>query len=354
MNELIVRPGTEMTEVPAPVETRDFSPTRPQKAAIVLSLIDANSAADLLKDFNERTLLQFAKAVSELKPVPPRLVEQVALEFLSELSERTDVKGGISQVREFLGQFLDADNVERIIQELNGEDIRPLWERLADAPIDETVSLLALEHPQAVAVILSRLRPDKSAAVLERLETDFAQLVVLRMSKAPSPVPSVIRDVEDVLDEDFLSVISRKSSAIKPAELIGTLMNNVSGAARDGFLQHLEEADASFAQDVAREMFTFADIVERVPPMTVPMIVKDMEEERLLIALRFARDSNNPSYDFFMGNLSKRLSERLAEDIDSMEEVKEKDGEAAQMEVTNLIQKKAKMGEIKLIEQEFD
>jgi len=352
MNDLIVRPATDVVEPPRP--SGPFAPTRPQKAAIVLSLIEPTEAAILLKDFSEQTLLSFARAVSELKPVPPKLIEQVALEFLSELGERTEVRGGVEQVREFLSQFMEGDEVDRIVGELKDKDVRPVWDRMAEVPVADAAAFLTLEHPQTVAIILAKLRTDKSAKILEALDTDFAQNVVSRMSKAPRPLAGVVNDIEPVIDEDFLSVISRKSGAAKPAELIGNLMNNVTGSARDGFLKFLEENDASFAQDVQKEMFTFADIVERVQPTAVAMIVKDVEEETLMIALRYARDSGNPSYEFFMGNLSKRLSERMTEDIDAMDEVKEKDGEAAQMEVTGVIQKKAKMGDIKLIEIDQD
>ena len=352
MNELIIRPDTDVSDqrAPAAPPPAAFVPSRPQKAAIVLSLIEPTDAAVLLKDFNEDTLLSFAKAVSELKPVPPKLVEEVALEFLAELAERTDVRGGVEQVREFLSQFLDGEEVDRIVGELSAPDIRPVWDRMIEAPIPTTSTFLALEHPQTVAIVLAKMRADKSAKILETLDTELAQDVVSRMAKAPRPLSGVLRDIEKVLDNDFLSVVSRQSAAAKPAELIGNLMNNVSGAARDGFLKYLEENDASFAQEVQREMFTFADIVERVPATAVAMIVKDAEEEVLLIALRFARDESNPSYDFFMSNLSKRLSERMIEDIDAMDEVKAKEGEAAQMEITSMIQKKSKMGESKLIE----
>ncbi len=352
MNDLIVRSPTEMAPSSAPSGATDgvFVPNRPQRAAIVLSLIEPQDAAILLKEFGEETLMNFAKAVSELKPVPPHVVEEVALEFLAALGNITDVRGGVEQVREFLSAFMEEEEVNRIVSELADKDVRPVWERFIEAPLAAASGFLALEHPQTVAVILSKLRPDVSAKLLESLEVDFAQTTIARMSKAPRPITGVLKDIEVVIEDDFLSVISRQSAATKPAELIGNLMNNVSGTARDGFLKFLEDDDAVFAQEVQREMFTFADIVDRVPPVAVAMIVKDVEEETLMMALKFAQDSNNPSYDFFIGNLSKRLAERLVEDMDAMEDVKEKDGEAAQMEIISAIQRKAKLGEIKLIE----
>lgn len=360
MNDVVVSAGSP---VPATVAGASpmrqagpaaFVPTQPQKAAIVLSLIEPASAAELLQQFSEATIMQFAKAVSDLRPVPPHLVEAVVNEFLTELGDSSDVRGGIEQVREFLEQFLEADAIDRIVGELHGRNGGSVWSRMADAPVDAGANFLSLEHPQTVSIILARLRPDVAARMLEQLDNEFGQIVVLRMSNAPNLTAAALADLEETIDSEFLSVISRRSAATKPAELLGNLMNNVTGSARDRFLAHLEEKDAAFAQDVVREMFTFADIAERVPPTAVPMVVKAVDEEQLLIALRYARDTENPSFDFIIASLSKRLSERIVEDLDAMDEVREAEGESAGMEMTNLIQQMAKKGEIKLIEPDYD
>lgn len=351
MNELIIAPPQELATVPNG-GGGDPVLTRPQKAAIVLSIIDPSDAALLLKEFSETTLLNFAKAVSDLKPIQPSTLNDVVLEFLGELGDTTDVRGGVQQVRKFLEAFMEGDDVDRILEDLMGQQNRPVWDRVGDAPSAAAATYLGLEHPQTVAYVLSKLRSDKAAAILERLDREFGQAVVLRMSRVPSLSEHIIGLVSTAIEKDFLSAINRQSGAIKPAELIGNLMNNVSSVAREEFLANLEEADATLAQEVTRVMFTFADIAVRLAPMDVAKIVKEVEEERLLIGLRLAKDTDNPSYDFIISNLSKRLSERLVEDIDAMDPVTEKDGEPAQMEVINIIQKKAKMGEISLYEPE--
>lgn len=351
MNDVMVAPGSNLPTADTAVSMA-VNLTPPQKAAIVLSIIPPADAAEMLKTFPEATLLNFAKAVSELGPVQPETLSLVVIEFLTAMGEETDIRGGVNQVRKFLEQFMDDEDVDLIIKEIVGQSQRPLWERFSEAPTEMTSHYLALEHPQTIAFIMTKLRSDRAAAIMEKLDRELAQSVVLRMARPPSIEAGAIKQMEAAIETDFLSAIGRQSGAIKPAELIANLMNNVSSASREEFIQNLEETDPVLAQDVIRTMFTFADIVARVPGMDIAKVVKEVEEERLLIALRFAKDTENPTYDFVMANLSKRLSERLAEDIDAMEAVKDSEGEAAQMEVVNLIQAKAKMGEIKLNEPE--
>lgn len=329
-------------------------PSYSEKAAIILSLLDPEDASQLLREFSPDSLLKFAKVINSLKPVPQAVMIDVVTEFLMALGEETNVRGGQDQVRKFLSQFMEPADVDRILTDISGGTNRPVWERLGEAPNDKAAAFLQLEHPQTVAIVLSKLRPDKAAAILEELDRELAQGAVLRLSRVPTLDEAVIKKVEQTIDNDFLSAIKRQSGGVKPAELIGDLMNNVSGAAREQFLENLGEANQELQSEVLKVMFTFADIATRVATTDVAKLVKEVEEEQLMIALKYALDSGNPSFEFIMGNLSKRLSERLTEDIEAMEPVKEKDGEAAQMAITGVIQRLAKMGEFKLIEVDPD
>lgn len=350
MNELVAA-GAGMGALSLP-NAPDLS--RAQKAAIILSLVDPADAAEILKELSENALLIFARAVSELKPINAEALNAVVIEFLIELGESSDVRGGVDQVRAYLGQFMDDDAVNNIINDVMGKTGRPIWERFAEAPLDAAVGYLELEHPQSISIVLSKVRADKSAQILEMLDTELAQNVVMRMSRVANLDPETVAAVEEAVDRHFLSAIQRNTNAVKPAELIGSLMNNVGSDARDGFLAFLEESDSALAAEVSRVMFTFADITTRVPTNGIAGIIKDVEEEKLLMALRHARDTENPSYDFIISNISKRMAERFTEDLDAMEAPKDKEAEAAQMEIVNIIQRKAKMGEIQLYEPEVE
>ena len=350
MNELIVRPTTDVMATAAPAG--DGMPTPAEKAAIILSILDPAEASELLKTFEQKSLLNFARVISSLKPVPAAIMSSVVTEFLTAMGEETNVRGGQEQVRKLLSQFLDDSQIDEILSDVAGRDVRSVWERLGDAPNSKVAAFFQLEHPQTVAIVLSKVRADKAARILEEMERNFAQSAVLRLSRVPNLEPHVIKKVEEVIEAEFLSAISRQSGSVKPSELIGDLMNNVSGAARDEFLENLGEVNQELQLEVLRVMFTFADIATRVEARDVAKIVKAVEEDQLMIALKYAQETGNQSFDFIMGNLSKRLAERMREDVEAMDSVKSSEGEAAHMAITNIIQSMAKMGEMKLIENE--
>lgn len=348
MNDLIVRPNTELasTQVALP----GGLPSPAEKAAIILSILDPAEASEILQSFKHESVIKFAKVISSLKPVPSAVMTAVVADFLGELGESTNVRGGEDQVRKLLSDFLDPDQVDQILSDVAGRNTRSVWERLGDAPNTKAAAYLQLEHPQTVAIILSKLRPDKAARILEEMDRNIAQMAVLRLSRIPNLSAPLLRKLETVIEDEFLSVMSRQMGSVKPAELIGDLMNNVSGSAREEFLENLGQVNQELQAEVLKVMFTFADIATRVEGRDLTRIMKAVEEEQLMLALKYSQETDNPSVDFILSNLSKRLAERMTEDLEAMDSVKAKDGEAAQMVVTNAIQKMAKMGELKLIE----
>ena len=199
---------------------------------------------------------------------------------------------------------------------------------------------------------MSELRADKAAAVLERLDQEFAHQTIMRLSRVPTLDSNVAEMVERVIARDFLSAIQRTKRSRRPADLIAGLMNNLGAQAREHFLGYLDQEKPALHKEVLKTMFTFNDIRHRVEARDVAIILKEVEEPIILTALKWGRAQNNASVDFILENISKRLSERLAEDLDAMPDVTQRDGEAAHQELVRVIQEMAKTAKIQLIEDE--
>lgn len=328
---------------------RTYAGLKPaEKAAIILTALGPEQAAPVLRELGEASIRRFARIVAGMGVVPGAVLDLVVREFLGELGGSEDIAGGIVTARKMLSGALDRDAYARIMEDVQGLANISIWDRLGNAPVGSLANYLAGEHPQVGAVVLSRLRADRAARVLERLPAGIAQTIVLRMSRVPRLDPAVLDQVKDVIEAEFLSVIQREQASKKPAELLAGLMNHVSGAAREQFLAGLESAEPAFAAEVQRVMFTFADIASRVGPRDVTQLTRAVEEPVLLQALKTGQETAPKVVEFILGNLSKRLAERLTEDLAAMLPVPLKEGEAAQAELIKAIQAMAQKGEIKL------
>jgi flagellar motor switch protein FliG len=323
-----------------------------EKAAIILAAIGPETASPFLKDLNEATLTRCAKAISELDRIPEELLDAIIAEFLLSIGREEEVMGGLSTARRLLAEVLDEAAIEKIMFDVEGGDSRGAWKKLNDISVSALTAFIRGEHPQTAAVILSELRPDKAAGVIERLDPEFAQLTIMRLSHVPSLDQRVSDMIEDVIARDFLNALQRTKRARRPADIIANLMNNLGSDSREKFIAHLEDQKPALAKEVLRVMFTFADIRHRVEPREVSVITKEVEEPVLMQALKSAQAAKNPSAEFILSNISKRMAERFNEDLAAMPEVPARDGEAAQQEVVRVIQELAKTGKIRLIEEE--
>jgi flagellar motor switch protein FliG len=144
--------------------------------------------------------------------------------------------------------------------------------------------------------------------------------------------------------------MQREQATRRPADVIGSMMNNVSAAARTRLLEQLEQEKPKLARQVQKVMFTFADISERVLAKDAGLLLKGVDEHTMLVALKMAEHNAPRVIEFFLGNISRRLAQRLEAEIKGMPEPTVRDGESAQAEVVNICRELAKSGELTLNE----
>ena len=320
------------------------------KAAIIIAALGPEAAPHVLQGVGETTIRRFAQAMSGLWRISPDVLEQTIADFTQELGARQTIRGGASEARRILRELLDDDSVSRIMDDVDVAGGRTLWEKLSNSSDQALAGFLRHEHPQTAAVVLSKMRSDKAARILERLDPEFAQIIVLRLARVPRLDSEVMALITQVIQREFLSVMQREQATRRPADVIGSMMNNVSSTARARLLEQLEQEKPKLARQVQKVMFTFADITERVLAKDAGLLLKGVDEQTMLVALKMAEHNAPRAIEFFLGNISRRLAQRLENELKSHPEVTPRDGEAAQAEVVNVCREMAKSGELKLNE----
>ncbi|MBB5220837.1 flagellar motor switch protein FliG [Amaricoccus macauensis] len=347
------RPADLTRLPPAPTIRPEAMPSPIEKAAVILTAIGPELASGILRSLSEPEMVRFARAIGGLGRVPQDVLDAVIMEFLDLLTTGPELSGGAQAARRLLSAVVDdEDEVQRLLDGRRKADGRSVWEQMNQTPAPPIATFLQAEHPQTAAVVLSELRPEVAAGVLERLDRGFAQAVVLRLSRVPTLDAPVAAAIKGAIDGDFLSVLQRNLSKRRPADMIASLMNNISTEVREGFLNFLEAQDAFLAQDVQRIMFTFDDIALRIASRDVAGVIRDIPEETLLKAMKHGLSLGSPAVGFILDNLPRRLSERYVEDLGALRDVPRKEGELAQIEITKAIQAQVKAGAVRLLDKD--
>jgi flagellar motor switch protein FliG len=343
--ELAVRPESD-----AEVEESLRLLTKPEKAAIIIAALGAEAAPHIFQGMSESTMRRFAESMSKLGVITPKLLEKTIAEFNRELGARNKVPVGATEARRFLSEMLDDDSVSRIMDEVGLGNGRTIWERLSNSSDQALATYLRHEHPQTVAVILSKMRAEKAARVLERLDPTFAQTIVLRLARVPRLDSQVMDLLMDVIQRDFLAVMQREQATRRPADVIGSMMNAVSNNKRAPLMQQLEKEKPKLAREVQKILFGFADIATRVDPRDAAALVRAVDERTMIVALKFAENNAPKVAEMILGNISKRLAQRLENEIKQQPDVLPREGENAQQAVVAAVRELAKNGELKMLD----
>lgn len=333
--------------------------TKAHKAAIVLASLSAEAAAAIVDDMSDNELRAFAKAFSDLKAVSPQLLQAVAEEFLAEVGQdEKNLAGGPDEARRVLALMAKEERAERIFSDMAGGGQSAIWPRIEKIEDQILADYIQAQRMPVAAAIISKLSHEKTASVLDLAEGDYAQRILLELARKQPPSAEALEAIANVLEEELLRSSSGAEESEENAEAkpkgnagatVGEIINFLPGAKRDALLDHFKQADPEVGAAVRRAVLTFEELHARMPAAGATTLLRDLDREVLLKAIKYGETNAPETVEFLFGNISKRMVEQYKEELAEMETPPETDGEAAQREVTTVVRSLVAQGEFKLI-----
>jgi flagellar motor switch protein FliG len=291
----------------------------------------------------------FAHAFNRLGDVSVEQVTDVLLSFTDCLRQGNSLQGGAAETRQFLLKFLDRSSVDQAMASIDGVAEDEVWQRLSGLPEQRLASYLCREKPQTIAVILSRLQSDKAAAALLSMPQEVAREIVLRLASMGKVDQEVIKELQSSVLQEFLARAGQDDATLQSRGVIASMFSEMPAEQAEAFMSLLREESPEVAEAVQKEMFRFDDIPAKVSPAALQLVIRNCDQETLVLALRLAAQREPKLADYFMENMSKRAAEQLKEEIEALGAVRAKDAQRAQAEILRLIQELAREGKIMLV-----
>ena len=315
--------------------------TGPQKASILMLALGEEQCARLFSMMHEDEIREISAAMAQLGNVRAEMVERLFTEYADGVSQAGNLVGSYESTERLLQRTLPRDRAAQIMEEIRGPAGRTMWDKLGNVSEAVLASYLKNEYPQTVAVVLSKVRPDHAARVLALLPEGFALEVVMRMLRMESVQKDVLDGVERTLRTEFMSNLAR-STRRDSHEMMAEIFNNLDRQSETRFIAALEERNRESAERIKSLMFTFDDLA-RLTPMAVQTLLREVEKEKLPLALKGASEKLR---ELFFSNLSERAAKMLREDIETLGPVKLRDVDEAQSSIVVLAKDLAAQGRI--------
>ena len=258
-----------------------------QKVAAVLLALDKDVSQNLLKHFDQVELRRIAKTAAALGSVPAASLDIIFEELSEQLAhDGVDLIGTVGQAEQLLSGALDPEQVAEIMSEVLGNSNEQFWKRLESISEATLGSYLTNEHPQTIAIILSRVNFAYAGKVLGQLSSELRNEVVRRMLVMGPVSDAALRIIETSLQEDLMG--STGSTATKGSNArVAAIINQMESSQIEEILAAVAGTEPGVADELKKMLFTFDDI-PKLSQRARLILFDQVPTDRLILALRGA------------------------------------------------------------------
>lgn len=317
-----------------------------EKAAVLMLCLqgDEGRGRALISRMTEDEVQMIVRAIVTLGMIPSSTVENVIREFAETMVAGAGVMGSVEEARRLLAGLLPQDRIDELMSDLRGPRTdRSIWEGFNALSEEVIAGYLRDEHPQTIAAILSRIRPDVAARTLPLFPADQMADIALRMMRL-TPLPRhVLEHIEGIMASDFLPGASRKGGQ-DLHQRMADIFNKMDTSVFDQLSPTLIERAPDVFEKIKNKMFTFEDLA-RLDRNSLARLLRNVDMRQLTLALRGVK---KPVREAFLGALTGRTRDMILEEMQLVPMVPLKDARRAQAEIIDLAHELAQQEQIRL------
>lgn len=316
--------------------------TGPEKVGVLLLALGKSRAAQLLKRLDPAELRILTRSSTRLRPVTSDEVEKLVEEFAGNFSTGVNFAGTADEVKSLLSDVLSDEEIARYTGE-SQSDGQPVWEKLAPLNDNTLHPLLLKEHPQTIAVILSRIDSNVGARVLRSLDAEFRHSLLRRMLGLKGVAESSWAAIEGGLREDLLAtMLSAPNPEVR--KTIAGILNKLDGSQANEILKNIAITRPEDANELKSMLFSFADIAS-LKPRARSLILEKVSTEQVVLALNGAEVDLQQAV---LSALTARVRRMVEAELEGAAPARARDIKEAQRSVVATVLKLMASGEITL------
>jgi flagellar motor switch protein FliG len=256
----------------------------------------------------------------------------------------TLVVDGREFARDVIANAFGAEAGDTLLDYITGSKKEPLSTLLGDIPANIADNFVQSEHPQTIAFLLSKMKPEQAADMLGIMSEEMQTEVLIRISQLEHVKSDVLDDVREVVRSQLRGVSMAAEDEVGGPKAAADILNFIDRNSEERIIAELDEMNPELAEEIRNLMFTFEDLL-RLDDRAVQTMLKDLPREQLVVALKTASDELK---DLLFRNMSQRASQMLGEDLETLGPTKLKDVEKAQQAVIDVVRRLEAEGKIQI------
>ncbi len=314
-----------------------------QKAAVVITSIGAENAANVYKRLNDEDVERLTFEVSSLPYMDIAKVDEVLNEFYELcLTQKVITEGGIDYARSVLEKAYGPEMAQRLMDKVSKSMQTKAFEFVRKSDYKNLLAIIQNEHPQTIALVLSYVSSEQASKVLQELSKEKRVEVVERIAKMESASPETIKAIESTLERKFAAVVSMDLTEVGGINYVADVLNKVDRGTEKYIFDELSARDPALVDEIKKKMFVFEDILS-LDSMSIQRFIRDVETKDLAVAIK---GSNAEVAATLYANMPQRMQESIQQEIEYLHNVRMRDVDEAQQRIVGIIRHLEEEGEL--------
>ena len=316
----------------------------PKDIAILLLSMGEKGASSVFKHLSQREVRQISAAMASMAPLKRDQVQEVLDLFFHTYRYDSGLAGSSKgYLDKTLKLALGDKEAKTMMDSIFGGEANSLeamkW--MDSATITE---MIASEHPQLQAVVLTYLEPGQAAEILQRLPVDSHQDLLSRVARLQELHPSILQELNMMFDDNIGRISTSQNTTVSGLRQVADIMNRMNEGSVGSLLNFFKEQDKKLADQIEQQMFVFEHLT-RLDEETLRKIVAEVSQEILALAMKGV---SQEMLETMTASMTKRASKFLFEAIENLGAVRASQVQGARNDILRIARQMAANGDIEL------
>jgi len=319
--------------------------TGSEKAAILLLYLGNEVTAKVFEHMDDDQIKRISKAMASLGHVSRITIKEVVEDFTTVINPESGIfSQGEEFVQKILEKALGPDMAFILMEELKASCYGDLVDILGAMDPKSIANFLSQEHPQAVAVVLAKLKSKQTSEIISLLPQELQAEVVLRIADVEQVSPEILMDLDEVMKKEIKSMGGVQRYKVGGIEKVVDMFNHFDRSKEKQILDKLDVISPPLAEIIRKHLFTFEDVFN-LDDRSIQSIMREVSNDTLTLAMKTSPDEVKEK---IFRNISSRAADMIKEDLEVMGPVRLSDVEKAQGEIIKIVRKMEEEGKIVL------
>lgn len=252
------------------------------KVAALLLAMDKQLASRVLKFFDEEDIKIIAQSATDLGKVTKTTVDTLIEEFGEALKHGVGLTATTSKIQGLLEGVMTPDQIAALLAQTNIKSGHAVWQQLQKINEMALGQYLAKQHPQVVALVLSRADSATSASLLKTFPRSQSLEIVQRMLALRPATERSLALLEVSFIEDLL--VSRRDADVTPYTRMAQIFNKMDRKVMEESLRAIASYNEKDAEEIRQLLFTFEDL-GKLSSSALVMVMDSIQPDMIIQAL---------------------------------------------------------------------